>query len=411
MERLPSPQNLPSYRRPIFEDAAARLLEPRRFIQVLAGPRQVGKTTLARQLAQALGFPSHYASADAALGFDRSWIAAQWEVGRNRTAEDDEGRALLILDEVQKVQGWSDTVKALWDEDTASGSRLKVIVLGSAPLLVRRGLSESLAGRFELIRVTHWSFAEMRAAFGWGLKRFVYFGGYPGAAELAEDEERWRNYILDSLVETTLSRDVLLLNPVTKPALLRQLFRIGCEYSGQVLSYNKMLGQLQDAGNTTTLAHYVDLLSAAGMLSGLQKYSGSKVRRRASSPKLLVHNTALMSAALGVPRNDAYSDPDTWGRLVETAVGAHLLNSGLDVFYWREGNREVDYVIVADRRPLALEVKSGRRETSLSGFTAFSQKYRNARVLLVGAQGIPLDEFLTTPPDQWLKTERPVVSV
>jgi len=392
---------LPAYRRPIFEVAATRLLEPRRFIQVLAGPRQVGKTTLARQLAEALGFPTQYASADAALGFDRNWIAAQWEVGRRRIADNDEGQALLILDEVQKVPGWSDVVKALWDEDTASGRRLKVLVLGSAPLLVRRGLSESLAGRFELIRVTHWGFDEMRAAFGWGLKRFVYFGGYPGAAELAEDEERWRQYILDSLVETTLSRDVLLLNPVTKPALLRQLFKLGCEYSGQILSYNKMLGQLQDAGNTTTLAHYVDLLGAAGMLSGLQKYSGSQVRRRASSPKLLVHNTALMSAVLAAPRNEAYSDPNIWGRLVETSVGAHLLSSGASVFYWRDGNREVDYVLASGRTPVAIEVTSGREKGTLPGLAAFARKYRSARPFLVGGQGMPLDEFLATPPDQW----------
>jgi len=400
-----STQSLPTYRRPIFEVAAARLLEPRRFIQVLAGPRQVGKTTLARQLAEALGFPTHYASADAALGFDRSWIGTQWEIGRSRTEEDEQGRGLLILDEVQKITGWSDVVKALWDEDTASGIRLKVVALGSAPLLVRHGLSESLAGRFELIRITHWSFAEMRAAFGWDLKQFIYFGGYPGAAELVEDEARWREYILDSLIETTLSRDVLLLNPVTKPALLRQLFRLGCEYSAQVLSYNKMLGQLQDAGNTTTLAHYVDLLGAAGMLSGLQKYSGSQVRRRASSPKLLVHNTALMSAVLGVPRKEAYSDPSIWGRLVETAVGAHLLNSGSELFYWREGNREVDYVVATSRRPLALEVTSGRRKDSLPGLDAFNRKYRNARPMLVGAQGIPLEEFLAGPTERLLRPQ------
>lgn len=378
-----------------------RLLEPRRFIQVLAGPRQVGKTTLAKQLAEAVGFPTHYASADTAMGFDRSWITAQWEVARARSADDEQGRVLLILDEIQKISGWSDLVKSNWDEDTASGVRMKVVVLGSAPLLVQRGLSESLAGRFEVIRVTHWSFAEMRAAFGWGLERFIYFGGYPGAAELAEDEERWRQYILDSLVETTLSRDVLLLNPVTKPALLRQLFRLGCEYSGQVLAYNRMLGQLQDAGNTTTLAHYVDLLGAAGMLSGLQKYSGSQVRRRASSPKLIVHNTALMSATLGVPQDEAFSNANIWGRLVETAVGAHLLNSGLDLFYWRDRNKEADYVALSGRRLVALEVTSGRRKGSLPGLAAFKDLNPRARPLLVGAQGIPLDEFLESPPDRW----------
>lgn len=390
---------LPSYKRPVYELAAARVHEKRRFIQVLAGPRQVGKTTLARQVAEASTLRTHYASADEAIGFDRAWVGAQWEIGRRRAVED--GEALLILDEVQKVPGWSDVVKLLWDEDTAAGVRLRVLLLGSAPLLVRRGLSESLAGRFELIGVPHWSFAEMRAAFGWGLKRFLYFGGYPGAAALAEDEERWRRYILDSLVETTISRDVLLLNPVTKPALLRQLFRLACEYSGQVLSYNKMLGQLQDAGNTTTLAHYVELLHGAGMISGLQKYSGSTVRRRGSSPKLLVQNNALMAAVLGVPRHDAWADPGIWGRLVETAVGAHLVNSGVATFYWRESNREVDFVVEQGRTVIGLEVTSGRRKSSLPGLGAFSKAYPGTTTLLVGGQGVPLEEFLASPPDRW----------
>lgn len=396
-----SPSTLPTYRRPIFDVAISRLLEPRRFIQVLAGPRQVGKTTLARQLAEASGFPTHYASADTVVGFDRAWITTQWELARTRTSDDDPRRGLLVLDEVQKVPGWANIVKALWDEDTASGLALKVVVLGSAPLLVQRGLSESLAGRFEVIRVAHWSLSEMQAAFGWGAERFVYFGGYPGAAELVEDEARWRQYILDSLVETTLSRDVLLLNPVTKPALLRQLFRIGCEYSGQILSYNKMLGQLQDAGNTTTLAHYVDLLDGAGMLSGLQKFSGSRARRRASSPKLVARNTALVSSTLGIPLDEALTDANVWGRLVETAVGAHLLNSGVELYYWRDRNREVDFVAVDGRRLLAIEVTSGRRKDALPGLEAFATTYPRTRQLLVGGQGIPLEEFLATPPERW----------
>lgn len=388
----------------MFEQALGRLQERRRFIQVLAGARQVGKTTLARQVEGASALPSHYASADEAVGFDRGWLRAQWELGRRAAGESEDKSALLILDEVQKVTGWSDVVKLLWDEDTAARTELKVLLLGSAPLLVQRGLTESLAGRFELIRVPHWSFAEMREAFGWGLERYVYFGGYPGAAELAEDEERWRRYILDSLVETTISRDVLLMNPVTKPALLRQLFRLGCEYSGQVLAYNKMLGQLQDAGNTTTLAHYIELLSGAGMISGLQKYSGSRVRRRASIPKLLVHNTALMSAVLGVPRNEAWSDPDLWGRLVETAVGAHLLNSGAEPLYWRERNREVDFVVTRGRNVTAFEITSGRRKRSLPGLSAFTRAYPGARTLLVGGQGIPLEEFLASPVERWSST-------
>jgi len=389
------------FRRPVFSTLRARLEEPRRFIQVLAGPRQVGKTTLARQVLAAMDLPGHYASADLPSLQDRSWIAQQWETGR-LLARESGGEAVLVLDEIQKVPDWSSVVKALWDEDAGSGAPLKVLILGSAPLLVHRGLSESLAGRFEVIRIPHWSFAEMSEAFDFSLDQYVYFGGYPGAAPLVDDEARWSRYILDSLVETTLSRDVLLLTRVDKPALLRQLFEVARAYSGQVLSYQKMLGQLQDAGNTTTLAHYLDLLAGAGIMVGLQKYSGSLVRRRASSPKLQVLNSALLTAGRGWSFAGARRDPEVWGRLVETAVGAHLVNAGrgrgLDVGYWRERGKEVDFILRAGGELAALEVKSGRRRGALSGMTAFAAAFSPRRQLLVGGGGIPLEEFLLMDP-------------
>src|SRR5205807_8790309 len=243
-------------------------------------------------------------------------------------------------------------------------SALKVVLLGSAPLLVQRGLTESLAGRFEVLHLPHWSFAEMRAAFGFSLEEYVYFGGYPGAASLVHEPDRWRRYILDALIETTIARDVLLLTRVDKPALLRRLFELGCRYSGQVLSYTKMLGQLHEAGNTTTLAHYLELLGGAGLLTGLAKYSGRAVRQRGSSPKLQVLNTALMSAQSGLSLDEARADREFWGRLVESAVGAHLANSAAvgecELFYWREGSREVDFVVRVGRTLTAIEVKSGR---------------------------------------------------
>jgi len=251
------------YKRPIYQTLLKRVREHRRFIQVLAGPRQVGKTILARQVIDEVAIPSHYASADEPTLRDRSWIEEQWELARLKITSDKRTKeALLVLDEVQKVTAWSEVVKRLWDEDTAARRRLKVVLLGSSPLLIQKGLTESLAGRFEIIPATHWSYAEIRDAFGWSHDQFIYFGGYPGAAELIEDEERWRRYIIDSLIETTISRDILLLTRVDKPALLRRLFQLACDYSGQVISYQKMLGQLQDAGNTTTLAHYLELLSS-----------------------------------------------------------------------------------------------------------------------------------------------------
>lgn len=396
-----------AFSRPQLDTLLARLREPRRFIQVLAGPRQVGKTTLARQAMEASELPAHYASADEPALRDRAWLEAQWEIGRLEARDAGRRGGLLVLDEAQKVTDWSETIKRLWDADTAARVSLRVVLLGSAPLLVQRGLTESLAGRFELIRVPHWSFWEMKAAFGFNLERFVFFGGYPGAAPLTRDRERWTRYILDSLVETTVSRDILLLTRVDKPALLRQLFRLGCDYSGQVLSYQKMLGQLQDAGNTTTLSHYLELLAGAGMLAGLQKFSGSRVRQRGSSPKLLALNTALVSASLGMSFSEARRDPDVWGRLVETAVGAHLVNtaqaSEIEVFYWRERNREVDFVLRRGRRLTAIEVTSGRRKSSLSGLGAFTTEFKPTRTLLVGGQGVRLEAFLAEPAESWLR--------
>ena len=390
------------FARPALTTIVARWSEPRRFVQVLAGPRQVGKTTLAQQALGRIEFPSRYASADDVAGRDRDWVVEQWELGRLLATENRRRGAILVLDEVQKVPGWSETVKRLWDEDTREGTKLRVALLGSSPLLVGRGLSESLAGRFEVIRVTQWSYAEMQAAFGWSLDRYVFFGGYPGAAVLVDDEDRWRRYILDSLVETSVSRDILLLTRVDKPALLRQLFGFACAYSGQVLSYTKMLGQLADAGNTTTLAHYLELLRGAGLVAGLPKFSGSEVRRRGSSPKLLALDTGLVSAIGGRSFSEVRADGGAWGRLVETAVGAHLVRAGLHVSWWRDGNREVDYVVRKGERVTAIEVKSGAARTALPGMAAFADRFGADRRLLVGSDGIALDELLASPAERFL---------
>ncbi|MCX6996975.1 MAG: ATP-binding protein [Kiritimatiellaeota bacterium] len=395
------------YQRQLYPTLLKRMREPRRFLQVLAGPRQVGKTTLARQVANELDIPVHYASADEPTLQDRAWLNQQWDIARALTRQMPRTHpALLIVDEVQKVPGWSETIKRLWDEDSAAAAPLRVLLSGSSPLLVQQGLTESLAGRFEIIPVPHWAYTEMKAAFGWSVEQYVYFGGYPGAAALIADENRWRRYIVDALIETTIARDILLLSRVDKPALLRRLFHLGCDYSGQVLSYQKMLGQLQDAGNTVTLAHYLDLLKGAGLLAGLSKYAGQKVRQRGSSPKFQVFNTALMTALAHTAFARIHSERDHWGRLVESAVGAHLINSTvgteIEVQYWLDRNREVDYVLCAGESVTAIEVKSGRRETMLPGMTAFAKAFPGKRQLLVGAQGIPLEDFLTQPAAHWL---------
>jgi predicted AAA+ superfamily ATPase len=392
------------FRRPQSAVLAARLAEPRRFIQVVAGPRQVGKSTLVQQVTDTLALPVRQASADEPTLRGADWIAQQWEAARLSIA--DAKGAVLVLDEIQKIPGWSETVKRLWDEDTRARRPLKAVLLGSAPLLIAQGLTESLAGRFEVLPLSHWSYAEMRAAFGWPVDAYVFYGGYPGAAPLIGEPARWARYVLDSLIETSISRDVLLLTRVDKPALLRRLFELACRYSGQVLSYTKMLGQLQDAGNTTTLAHYLELLAGAGMVCGLPKYAGDAARSRGSSPKLQVLNTALMTAASGYTLAEARADREFWGRLVESAVGAHLANAAMRgecaLHYWRERNHEVDFVVQAGRRLTAIEVKSGRAPQAHPGTAAFVQAFKPKRTLLVGGDGIALDDFLMRPVAHWV---------
>lgn len=394
-----------SYARAQSKPLAARLAEPRRFIQVVAGPRQVGKTTLVQHVIEASGLHTRFASADEPTLRGHEWIAQQWAAARLANAEAGRRGAVLVLDEIQKIPGWSEAVKRLWDEDTHKKFKLRVVLLGSAPLLIARGLTESLAGRFEILHLGHWSFSEMRDAFGWSLEQYLFFGGYPGAAALIRTPERWTRYVVDSLIETTLSRDVLLLTRVDKPALLRRLFQLGCNYSGQLLSYTKMLGQLQDAGNATTLAHYLDLLAGAGMVTGLQKYAGEAVRSRGSSPKLQVMNTALMSAQSGLTFREARADHEFWGRLTESSVGAYLANAAAagvcELFYWRDRNREVDFVIRMGRTVTAIEVKSGRTRDAMAGISAFSAQFKPKRALLIGGDGIAIEEFLSRPVEYW----------
>lgn len=342
----------------------------------------------------------HFASADAASFPLPIWIEQQWNVARSFLKQPAVTRACLFLDEIQKIQDWSTTIKRLWDEDSKTKLPLQVILLGSSPLLVQKGLNESLSGRFEIIPVTHWSYAEMQQAFGLTLSQYIYFGGYPGAAQLISEETRWTRYILESLIEVSIAHDILFLSRVDKPALLRQLFLLGSAYSGQVLSYQKIMGQLQDAGNTTTLAHYLTLLSGAGLLAGLPKYSGSIMQTRTSSPKFQVFNTAFLSVYSRIGFQTAQQTPDFWGRLVESAVGAYLLNQSrlemFDVWYWREGDDEVDFVVQHGKNLLAIEVKSGRMRVNV-GMVKFSRLFPTARLLQVGGQGLPLETFLLQP--------------
>ncbi|MFD2033308.1 ATP-binding protein [Belliella marina] len=387
------------YQRPETSSLLKRLKdEPRRFIQVIYGPRQVGKTTMIRQIASELTYAHLLVAADAVPAGDGIWIAQQWEQARIHQAKMPDKPFLLVIDEVQKIDNWSEQVKSEWDRDTAAGIDIRLVLLGSSRLMLQQGLTESLAGRFEATYLGHWSYGEMKAAFGLTPEEFVWFGGYPGAIALKGDEDRWKGYVRDSLLETSISKDILMLTRVDKPALMKRLFELGSVYSGQVLSFTKIMGQLSDAGNTTTLANYVELLNEAGLLGGLEKFSPNIVRKRSSSPKFIVHNTAIMSGISNESFDTLLENPKTWGRWVESAVGAHLVNQSfkdkyLTIHYWREGNDEVDYVVEYKKKVIALEVKSAKTG-KLTGLNAFDKKFKPQKSLLIGAGGIPWQEFL-----------------
>ena len=418
---------MPEFQRSQVDTLYQRLSEPPHRVIVVIGARQTGKTTATRQAVSSLRRPYRYEAVDmldergpqpvpylstgddgCSVPFsavrDRRWLEDAWKDSRRDAWKSARG-FVLVLDEVQRIAGWSDAVKGLWDADRVSGCPLHVVILRSAPLLMQAGLSEGLAGRFEPVQITHWTFPEMSDAFGMDLEQYVYFGGYPGASQWIHDFERWSAYIREALIKPTIELDVLSMRRVEKPVLLKRLFELGATYSGQRLSYNKMLSQLRGAGNTTTLARYLTLLANAGLLTGLSKHTERPVLTRASSPKLNVLNTALMAVTSGYTFDEARADRSQWGRMVESAVGAHLLNTAskrTDVRYWRDGGHEVDFVLHRGPRTVAIEVKSGKRPAGHSGLVEFERRFNPQATLVVG-QDVELGEFLSQPADHWIE--------
>lgn len=384
------------YRRAQYDELLARLTEPRHTIQVISGPRQVGKSTMVKQVLQETTIPHMSVSADGVAKENTAWISEVWETARARMRLGQHPEYLLVIDEVHKVDNWSEAVKKQWDADTFHDVNLKVVILGSSRLLLKDGLTESLAGRYELLRMPHWSYREMRDAFGTDVEHYIFFGGYPGGAKLTDNETRWRRYIKDSIIAPAIERDILMTKTIYKPELMKQLFELGCTYSGEEISLTKLLGQLQDAGNVTTLAGYLTTLDESQLLCGLHKYANDNARRYNSVPKLYVYNTSLLSALSGVTFEKAYTAPKEWERWLESAVGAHILNhaeeSDYKVYYWRERNKEVDFVIESNRQCVAIEVKSGHRTTN-TGLPEFVRRFNPKHSFVVGSGGIPAEEF------------------
>ena len=389
------------YKKIEYKLITERLKEPRKFIQVVMGPRQVGKSTVVKQVLEDIDIPFRFFSADQPTAFNNSWISNCWEATRSIMAQQGLDSYILVIDEIQKISNWSEAVKKEWDADTFHNRNIKVLLLGSSRVLLERGLSESLSGRFEEIRMTHWSYGEMKECFGFNLDQYIFFGGYPGAAHLIDDADRWEQYIQSSIVEATLNKDILLDTPIGKPALLRQTFELASAYSGQLLSLNKMIGSLQDAGNTSTLAGYIHLLDECGMLCGLQKYSLDFARRKSSIPKFQVYNNALKVIFSPLSFDQALIDRSSWGHIFESGIGAYLVSQSFvhrfEVFYWRDRNDEVDFILRKKGSVVAIEVKSNA-EKRTSGLEAFNEQFNPKLSLIVGDGGISVEEFLTLSP-------------
>ncbi|MCL2879893.1 MAG: ATP-binding protein [Treponema sp.] len=388
-----------AYKRPLLNNLMQKLSEKRKFIQVITGPRQTGKTILAQQLFKQTKSLSRYYSADDTAEAGSVWIDEKWEALRLQMRLKKEKEAILFFDEIQKIHNWSESIKKNWDRDTAEGCKIKLVILGSSRLLLEDGLSESLMGRFEINYLGHWPYAEMKKAFSYSPQQYIWFGGYPGAAEFVKDENRFKIYVRSSIAEPSIGRDILLITKISKPALLRQLFEISTQYSSQLLSYNKMLGQLNDAGNTTTLARYLTLLGQAGLITGLNKYSTKPIIEKLSIPKLQVCNTALISAQQPECFTDIYGNPKAWGHMVESSVGAYLINQAneypdIKLYYWRDQNEEMDFVVKYGKKLFGIEVKSNLGRISSANRERFTAQFPGARLILVGDSGIPYEEFM-----------------
>ena len=391
------------YKRSVYQIIKSRLEEPRRFIQVVMGARQIGKSTVVKQVLQDLDIAFRFFSADNIPAIRSEWISECWAAVRGIKKAQGLNSIILVIDEIQKIRNWSEVIKKEWDSDTFNDLDIKVLLLGSSRVLLGKGLSESLAGRFEEIRMSHWSYSEMRDCFGVSLDQYIYYGGYPGAASLINNEDRFQQYILSSIIDATINKDILMDTRISKPALMRQTFELGSAYSGEILSLNKMLCSLQDAGNTSTLSAYLNLLGDSGLLCGLQKYSIDMARRRASIPKLQVYNNSLKTVYSPLNFEDAILDRKSWGRIFESGIGAYLVSQAFaqrfEVFYWRDGNEEVDFVLRKKNSIVAIEVKSNN-EMHTKGLSRFNEMFKPTSSFIVGDGGISPEEFLSIDLDK-----------
>lgn len=376
---------------PLVSILTEHLKEPEPLIQVILGPRQVGKTTAAQQLLDGWKGETLYVSADAVLTPGQEWLEMQWQNALLKSSSA-LSSTLFVVDEIQKIHNWAEFIKKLWDRQSRRTTRkvpaLKCVLLGSSSLALQKGLTESLTGRFELNRAYHWNFHESKSAFPalhTDLNTYLSHGGYPGSYRFIKDRKRWTAFIKDSIIETVIGKDILDQSHVRKPALFRQAFEILCRYPAQEISYTKLLGQLQDQGNTDLVKHYIELYEGAFLFKALAKYGRNELRKRTSSPKILPLCPALYSWS---QEPGFLGDPERKGRAFELAVGAELVRLPGELYYWRDADDEVDFIYEEQRRVWAIEVKSGRRKRE-GGLSAFKKVCPKAISVFITPQNFP----------------------
>mgnify|MGYP000007310264 CR=1 FL=1 len=359
---------------PFISMLESNLARGNSFIQVILGPRQVGKTTSILDFIDG-EYPNkyHYVSADETFNSSASWIMEQWQIASKKSL-------LLVIDEIQKCENWAEVIKMLWDASQRKETKerpISCILLGSSSLQIQKGLTESLTGRFQLIKAFHWNLAESKEGYGLDLEEYLQFGGYPGSYQFTELRSQWVNYIKNSIITTVLDKDILLYHTVKSPSLFRQAFELVISYPAQEISYTKLLGQLQEKGNVELVKYYLSLLEGAYLIKCLSKYTGKPVLTRASSPKILPLAPCLFQLTI----IDEYDGKER-GRAFELMVGAQLARVEADLYYWREKNDEVDFILKQGKNIWAIEVKSGRKKSE-KGLMKFMQKFPKSKGVIL----------------------------
>ena len=355
---------------PFLKQLDVNIAAKNSLIQVIIGPRQVGKTTtILNYLEQHLKNKAHYVSADQIFHSTPQWVEEQWRFAHQQNK-------MLIIDEIQKCENWPEIIKSLWDEFKRKKIELKCVLLGSSSLQIQKGLTESLTGRFQLIYAYHWNYKESHDGYGLNFEQYLKFGGYPGSYQFL-NTQNWESFVKNSIVSTVIEKDILQYSTVKSPTLFKQAFEILISYPAQEISYTKLLGQLQNKGNVELIKYYIRLYEGAFLVRSLEKFSNKKIKIKTSSPKILPMAPCLYFLNI----LDEYSSEER-GHAFELLVGTQLVRTGHELYYWREGKYEVDYILKKGKKIWAIEVKSGRNKTT-SGLQKFRDEYPHSSAVLI----------------------------